>query len=136
VINPAERGFALIRRFALLAAISAIALATAGQDANQKHTITLQFNYDFRLTQACSEKVTKDCVQQFIAYDISAGVANRTKLAVIPVPENAEGFVKGIAAKTPPLLFESGKHLLAVSAQMPNGKESNPILCTAWVQVP
>lgn len=129
-------GFSMIRLSAVPLAALALALASPGQSTNRKHTIALKFNYDFRITPACSPKVTADCVQQFVAYDISAGIAKRTKLLVIPLPEHAKGFVKGIAATSPPLLFEPGKHLLAVSAQMPNGKESYPALCTVWVRVP
>lgn len=127
---------ALVRAAALLALVLAIALAAGGQTANRKHTITLTFDYDFRLTPACSSKITQDCVQQFVGYDISAGVAKRTKLGVIPLPSNPKGLVRRISGTTPPLLFESGKHLFAVTAQMPNGKESDPDSCTAWADVP
>jgi hypothetical protein len=43
----------------------------------------------------------------------------------MPPPPDATGFVKGITATTKPFVFTSGKHMLAVSAQMPNGLESD-----------
>ena len=99
-----------------------------------KHTITVTFDYDFRLTPACSSKVSQGCVQQFNLYEISLGTAKRAKLLSIPVPAGATGLVKGISATTEPLLLDSGRHKLAVSAQEPNGQESD--LTTAIVKVP
>lgn len=126
----------LIGTPALLAIVLAIALAAAGQAANRRHTVTLTFDYDFRLIPACSSKITANCVQQFIAYDISAGAAKRTKLVVIPLPSRPKGLVRKIRGTTPPLLFEPGKHLFAVTAQVADGKESDPTNCTAWADVP
>lgn len=134
--SSAVRSGLLLRVAALLAMVSAIAFTVVGRAAGSTHKITVRFDYDFRGTPACSAKITEDCVQQFVVYDISGGVAKRIKLLVIPAPAGATGFVKGVDATTPPLLFEPGKHLLAVSAQMPNGRESNPTDCSTWVQVP
>jgi hypothetical protein len=132
----AVRGGFVLRAAALLTMVSTIAFTAVGRTAGSTHKITLRFDYDFRSTPACSAKVSEDCVQQFVVYDISGGAAKRIKLLVIPVPANARGLVHGIAATTPPLLFEPGKHLLAVSAKMPNGRESDPSACTTWVKVP
>lgn len=121
--------------------------AAAGQST---HKLVLTFDYDFTHQPSCSaetdatkadndkkdKKGQKECVQQFIAYDISAGVAKRTKLVSIPVPQGANGMVKGISATTPLLLFESGQHLIAVVAQTPNGNESDPNRCTFWITIP
>jgi hypothetical protein len=126
----------LFKAPALLTIVLATALGHAAQTANHTHTITLTFDYDFRITPACSSKITKDCVQQFVAYDISAGIPNRTKLISIPVPPGASGLVKGITATIPPRVFEPGKHLLAVTAQMLSGAESDPRRCTAWEELP
>jgi len=103
---------------------------------SSKHTITVNFDYDFSKTPACSKTVTKACVQQFIVYDISLGLAVRTKLFSIPVPPGETKLVKGITTKSPLLLFESGKHRIAVTAQMADGKESDIQASMIWVEVP
>src|SRR5271167_527315 len=100
------------------------------------HTVTVTFDYDFRLTPACSTKVPKNCVQQFIAFDISAGIKSATMLFPIALPTNPAGLVHGITATSPKLDFESGKHLISVSAMGPDGKHSNKSLCTTWVEIP
>jgi hypothetical protein len=104
--------------------------------ASSKHTITVNFDYDFSKTPACSKTVTKACVQEFIVYDISAGLTVRTKLFSIPVPPGETKLVKGITGKSPLLFFESGKHRIAVTAQMADGKESNTDASMAWVELP
>lgn len=110
---------------------------------SSQHKITLTFGYDFTHQPPCpsdgkhsKHKKEKLCVQDFVAYDISAGVRNRTKLVSIPVAQDAHGLVSGITATTPPLLFESGRHLIAVVAQTPDGVESDPNQCTVWVNIP
>ncbi len=120
----------------LVAMVLIYALAAASQTASRKHTVSFTFDYDFRDTPACSMKVTKKCVQFFNLYDISAGISKRAKLGTIPVPPGAKGLVKGISVTTQPLVFESGRHLLSVTAQMPNGLESDSGKCTVWVEVP
>lgn len=112
----------------------------AGQS---KHRITVTFDYDFTHQPPCSadsknskDEKTKDCIQEFVAYDISAGLQKRTKLISIPAAQDAHGLVKGITATTPLLLFETGKHLIAVVAQTPTGRESDPNQCSAWVNIP
>jgi|ERR1700746_3834352 hypothetical protein len=104
------------------------------QTQSPKHTIVVTFNYDFTAVPACSEKVTKKCIAKFIVYDISG--EKPYKLFTIPVPAGASGKVKGISAESQPLLFESGKHLLGVSAQRENGEESNPHATTFWATIP
>jgi hypothetical protein len=125
--------------------ILAIALATvlscAAEAGQSKHKITVTFDYDFTHQPPCSANVKdrkekKSCVQQFIVYDISAGLANRTELVSIPVPPDAHGLVKGISATTPLLLFESGQHLIAVVAQTPKKFQSDPNRCELWVTIP
>jgi hypothetical protein len=90
----------------------------------------------FRLTPACVSGMEKVCVERFDVYDISAGLDKRTKLASLLVPSGAKGVVKGISVTTPSLLFESGKHLLAVTAHTPEGQESDPLKCATWVELP
>jgi hypothetical protein len=112
-------------------------------DANQppetshsQHTITVTFDYDFRLTPACSKKVIKGCVQQFVAYDISAGTKLSAMLFPIPLPTNPVGAVHGITATSPMLDFESGKHLISVTAQGPDGRQSRKSVSTTWITIP
>jgi hypothetical protein len=124
-----------MKRALLLAFIFVAPLAWGQPDAS-KHSIILKFDYDFRLTPACTSATKKNCVERFEVYDISAGLAKCTKLACLAVPSDAKGLVKGLSVTTPSLLFETGKHLLAVTAQMPNGKESDPMKCTVWVEIP
>lgn len=100
------------------------------------HKITFTFDYDFGATPACSRKVTHGCVQHFNFYDISQGIPRRIKLGSTPVPVGASGVVKGISATTESLLFASGKHKLAVSAQMSDGSESDLSKCATIVQIP
>jgi hypothetical protein len=106
--------------------------------APAKHTVTVHFDYDFAGTPACPQEKNKPCVEQFIVYDISGGTSpeQRFQLFTVPVPPGAKGTVKGITATSPPLAFEPGKHLIAVTAQMPDKKESNPSVCQFWVTVP
>jgi len=108
------------------------------QPKSGKHTITVTFSYDFRLTPACSDKVQKGCVAQFNVYDLSAGYKHRTKLFSIPVGAVAERGMKEYKQTGPLLLFESGKHLIGVAAQGPEPQklESNPMACKTWVEVP
>ena len=99
------------------------------------HKIRFTFSYDFRITPACSSTVKEKCVQQFNFYEISRGVSNRVKLGSIPAPADATGFVKGMTGITKPFLFTSGKHRVAVSAQMPNGSESDLDRCTTIIKI-
>src|SRR5579863_2430140 len=120
----------------LLAMALAIPFPIAAQAAGSTHKITVTFNYDFTRTKACKAGLTKNCVQNFNVYDISGGLKNRAKLMVIPVPPGAQGVKKGISGTTSPLIFEPGKHLLAVAAQTPQGVESDLRLCRVWVSIP
>jgi|SRR5579862_35934 len=106
--------------------------------AAAKHTVTVHFDYNFDGTPACPQPKDKPCVQQFIVYDISGGTlpAQRFQLFTVPVPANAKGAVKGITATSPLISFESGRHLIAVTAQMPDKKESDPQVCQFWVTIP
>jgi hypothetical protein len=132
IANPMR----LIVARTLVATVLIGLLSGSVQTTQAKHTISCTFDYDFRITPACSPKVTEGCVQQFNLYDISAGIPKRVKLGSIPVPAGASAFVKGISVTTDPLLFESGRHLLAVTAQMPNGLESDFTKCTTIVKIP
>lgn len=97
------------------------------------HSIALQFDYDFTKTPACSAKVKKSCVQQFVAYDISG--PKPYFLFSFPVPDGAQGAMKGIKATSPRLLFALGKHRIGVSARMPNGEESPPRDCKTIIDI-
>jgi hypothetical protein len=126
----------LLTASTLVAIVLMCALTGTVQKTHRKHTISFTFDYDFSVTSACSYRVTNRCVQHFNFYDISPGTSKRVKLGSIPVPSGATGSVKGISATTEPLLLESGRHLLAVTAQMPSGLESDSSKCTVWVEVP
>jgi hypothetical protein len=103
-----------------------------------KHAITVHFDYDFSPTPACPQEKGKPCVEQFVVYDISGGPSpdKRFTLFTVPVPSGAKGAMKGITGTGPPLSFESGRHLIAVTAQMPDKRESNPSVCQFWVTIP
>jgi hypothetical protein len=98
-----------------------------------KRRITVTFDYDFRLTPACSLTLTKNCVKQFDVYDMNA--EGREKLFSIPVPGGAAGFAKGITGTGPPILLTAGEHRLAVTAESADGLESDPGACTTRIQV-
>jgi hypothetical protein len=100
------------------------------------HVVTVTFDYDFSKTPACTAKITKHCVTQFIAYDISGSAKSPIMLFPIPLPPNPSGPVKGITKASPPLDFESGKHLVSVSAMSADGTHSKRSLCTTWITIP
>jgi hypothetical protein len=100
------------------------------------HVVTVTFDYDFRQTPACTPKIPSHCVMQFIAYDISVSAKNPTMLFPIPLPQTTTGLVKAISKASPLLDFESGKHLIAVSAMSPDGSHSKRNLCTTWITIP
>jgi hypothetical protein len=119
---------------------SSTAAAGASQppavNSHGPHTVTLTFDYDFRVTRACSKKITQNCVQRFVAYDISAGAGHASMLFPIPLPAKPVGLVHGIVATSPKLDFESGQHLISVIAQGPDGKQSRKSVCTTWITIP
>jgi hypothetical protein len=120
----------------LFAAILVTLLYGTVGASQSTHKITFTFDYDFRVTPACSPKVKQACVQQFNFYDISAGIPKRTKLGSLPVSAGATGLVKGITFTTESFLFNPGRHMVAVSAQMPNGTESDLRNCSTIVKIP
>jgi hypothetical protein len=113
----------------------------AGGPAQAVHSILVKFDYDFQLTPACTSRITKNCIQRFVVYDISGGASEseRNKLFTVPLPPNRSGMIRGISAISPPLALASGKHLLAVTAlvsvTIPQN-ESSPQVCAIWVTVP
>ena len=119
----------------LLLASSVSPLSGNTHKSPSRHSLTFTFDYDFRLTPACSPKATQDCVQQFNFYEISPGIPNRVRLGSIPAPVGATGYVKGISATTKPFLWVPAKHRLAVSAQTPDGRESDLSACTTVVKI-
>jgi hypothetical protein len=101
--------------------------------ATRKRTITVRFDYDFKLSPACSTTTTKKCLKLFNVYDITA--RKREWLFSEPIPAQACGFIKGITVSSPPLPLVPGKHVLAVSARSANDAESETNVCTTKVQV-
>jgi hypothetical protein len=116
--------------------LASLVLAPAASPKPSRHTIRFVFSYDFRITPPCSSTVKEKCVQQFNFYEISPGISNRVKLGSIPAPADATGFIKGITGTTKPFLFTSGRHMVAVSAQMPDGSESDLSQCTKIIKIP
>jgi hypothetical protein len=98
-----------------------------------QHSITVQFDYDFTKTPACTAKVTKTCVQEFNVYDISS--AKPYLLFSIPAPPNAQGVMKGIKATSPRMWFAVGSHRIGVSAEMPDGEKSPPRDCKVIIEI-
>jgi hypothetical protein len=98
-----------------------------------KRRITVTFDYDFRLSPACSPTPIKNCVKQFNVYEMTA--EGRMKLFSIPTPGGAVGFVKGITGASPPILLPAGEHIVAVTAESGDGVESDSGACTARIQV-
>ncbi len=120
----------------LLSTVAVALLYTSLQTSQPTHRITFTFDYDFSVTPACSREVKQACVQQFNFYEISRGISKRTLLGSIPVPADAKGFVKGISGATEPFLFDPGRHMVAVAAQLPNGTESDLRKCTTIIITP
>ena len=99
------------------------------------HTVRFTFSYDFRITPACSATVKEKCVKQFNFYEISRGIGGRVKIGSMSVPADANGFVEGITGTSKPFVFTSGKHMVAVSAQMPDGSESDLEQCKTVIKI-
>jgi hypothetical protein len=100
----------------------------------KKHVVSVTFDYDFTETSACSPTVLTGCIAQFNVYDV--GARKPVKLFSIPAPAGAHSLTKDIVGKSQPLAIESGKHVLAVSAQTASGEESSLQECTAGTVLP
>jgi hypothetical protein len=120
----------------LFGALLGCARTPRQKEGPSMHSITVKFDYDFRRTPACTAKITKRCIQEFVVYDISAGEANPSTLFTVPAPSNATGIVVGITGTSPKLSIVSGSRRLAVVAHEPDGTESRPGACTIWIVVP
>lgn len=109
-------------------------LATCALAGAQKRTITVKFDYDFRLNPACTAtSTTKKCIKLFNVYDITGG--KRDWLFSVPTPAQASGNMKGITATSPPLALAPGKHTLAVTARSADDAESETNVCTTMIDV-
>jgi hypothetical protein len=129
------KGIALLSTIlsAGLAASVLIPQCGGAQSISSKHSITLNFDYDFKKGHACDSPTAKNCVKQFNVYDISGN--KLYFLFSIPAPSGASGAVKGIRATSPELNFENGTHWLGVAAQMAEGAESDPRVCRIAVEI-
>lgn len=105
------------------------------EKSQSRHTITFIFDYDFSINPACSAEAKKDCVQKFNFYDISLGIPKKIPLGSLAVPPGATGLMKGISFTTERRLFKSGKHRVAVAAQLENGLESDLDRCATIVKM-
>ena len=121
-----------LHRFLLLASF---VFTPVTSSKPSRHKIQFTFSYDFRITPSCSSQQKEKCVQQFNFYEISEGISSRVKLGSIPAPADATGFVKDITGTTKPFLFTSGRHMVAVSAQMADGSESDLSRCTKIIKI-
>jgi hypothetical protein len=107
-----------------------------------KHAILVTFDYDFGKTPACSATVTSACVEKFVVYNLSQNPAGGAKLIQTPLftlalPPQTTGKVPGIKGASPDKIdMASGQHLIGVAAHQPDGKESDPSLCSAWITIP
>jgi hypothetical protein len=117
--------------------------APAASPGPVPRTISVTFDYDFDRTPACTEKVTRRCIKQFVLYDISSGANHPYQIGTVALPDQPYGQKRGIPGKTDPHVFQSGKHLIAVTAQEPEPQphplESNTagcFSCTIWVNIP
>ena len=121
-------------RSPLLLAIASFACCMSCHRGSTTHSISVTFDYDFSVNHACSPTLTTNCIAQFNVYDISKG--KREKLFTIPAPSGASGPIRDIVGKSQELNIGTGKRLLAVSAQMSSGEESNMQECTASTLLP
>jgi len=117
--------------------------AGSATQAPVPHTISVSFDYDFDRTPACTEKIKRHCVKQFVVYDISGGANHAYQIGIVALPDHPFGQRRAIVGKTDPHVFESGRHLIAITAQeegaQPHPLESNTIgcvSCTTWVTIP
>ena len=67
--SPMLLGIVLVTTFAFVAGAQ-----------SSKHTVSVEFSYDFTLIPACSSTVAKKCIAQFNVYDISAAKAHEAVL--------------------------------------------------------
>ena len=117
----------------LIILCSMIVLAVPAQAAAGQHTVTVVFNYDFTVDNACSTTVTTGCLKQFNIYDLTSGTP--VFLYNIPAPSGANGVVTGITGTSGQLTLKAGKHTFGATAQMADGTESDPNASTAIASV-
>jgi hypothetical protein len=132
---PYEHKSLKIQRTIIQTLLVFVVVVSAGLVLFPRHdrTITVAFDYDFRLNPACSSTLTKKCVKEFNVYDITSG--GRTKLFSIPAPAGAVGKVKGISGTSPGIQLVAGKHIFAVTAESAEGMESDSSACATTVKV-
>jgi hypothetical protein len=121
-------------RSPLLFTIAFFASCISCHRGSRTHSISVTFDYDFSANHACSPTIMTNCIAQFNVYDISKGKPER--LFTIPAPSGASGPIRDIIGKSQPLNIGTGQGLLAVSAQMSGGEESNMQECTARTILP
>jgi len=99
-----------------------------------KHIVSVTFDYDFTQNHACSPTIVMECIAQFNVYDLGRG--KPVKIFSIPAPTGAHTLLRDIVGRSQPLTIGTGQHVLAVSAQMSSGQESNMQECTAGTILP
>lgn len=75
-------------------------------------------------------------MRQFNFYDISQGPNKRVKLGSMPAKPGAKKFEQGISGTSDPQAFNSGRHRVAVAAQLSDGRESDVQQCSVVVTIP
>lgn len=104
------------------------------QSAPKLHTLHVQFDYDFKRFHGCTEKNKKPCLKQFNVYNVT-DTGRRILLFTIPARPGAKGEVKGITGDSKPLVFASGQHMIAVTANTDRGGESDLHACWTMVTI-
>ena len=99
-----------------------------------QHTVTARLDYNFKRHHGCKPKETHPCVVQFNIYDLKRS-DKPVKLFSIPAPAGAKKQVKGITGDSGPVALDPGAHTFGATAQLADGQESDPWLCTAGAVV-
>lgn len=115
---------------AVLAAVSPI----RPQTPPKTHTVSVKFDYNFKLFHGCKRKNKAPCVKQFNVYNV-IDTGKRIFLFSIPAQPGAKGEVKGITGVSEPMVFAPGQHMIAVTASTDLGVESDVHACWTMVNV-
>jgi hypothetical protein len=113
---------------------AALLCASCTRTDSNKHIVSVTFDYDFTKNPSCSPTILTGCIARFNVYDVGTG--KPIKLFSIPAPPGAHSPFKDMVGKSQPLTIARGKHMLAVSAQMSSGEESNMQECTVGTILP
>ena len=105
------------------------------------HCITVNFNYNFSTTPACSaNNSVHPCTAQFAIYETTAGTGATTRIFLfnVPLPAKQSGVVSVTMQSPRQINWGLGWHKLGVAALDPVGGQSNLRFCNScatWVCV-